>query len=426
MSVRGRGGCRKTRGGPRHRVAAGAAFGAILLLVLFAIFLPGRAEALPYAVGHRAVTYTDPARSNRSIATEIYYPADAAGDNVPVAEGAFPVVAFGHGYLIVWSAYEYLWTGLAQAGYIVAFPKTEGSLFPSHGEFGKDLAFLVGKLQAEGTSPSSPFYLKVGTTSAALGHSMGGGASFLAMEENPSITALANLAAAETNPSAIAAAAGITAPALLFSGSSDCVTPPAQHQIPMYDALASDCKTRVTITGASHCQFAESNLTCSLGEGSCPAPGITREQQHVLTLQPLRPWLDFFLKGDAAGWTEFQDLIAAGSGITSTQSCAVAGADPAGGSAGRPSLSLACLPNPFRKGTAILIDPAPRGEPSLAIYDLTGRVVRWLSGGEIMDGRWRMVWDGCNDAGAPVAPGVYFCRITAEDAAASTAVVRLR
>ena len=57
---------------------------------------------LGYEVGHATITFTDPSRGNRGIPTEIYYPADAAGEDVPLASGleSFPVVTFGHGYLM--------------------------------------------------------------------------------------------------------------------------------------------------------------------------------------------------------------------------------------------------------------------------------------------------------------------------------------
>jgi hypothetical protein len=59
---------------------------------------------------------------------------------------------------------------------------------------------------------------------------MGGGSSFLAVQYNPAITAIANLAAAETNPSAIAAAANITIPALVIAGANDCAQGQASHR----------------------------------------------------------------------------------------------------------------------------------------------------------------------------------------------------
>ncbi|MFZ1948168.1 MAG: hypothetical protein WAW06_11530, partial [bacterium] len=59
-----------------------------------------------HEIGHTMITFVDAARANRQVATEIYYPSQAPGDNAPPAEppaGGFPVVAFGHGYMISWS-----------------------------------------------------------------------------------------------------------------------------------------------------------------------------------------------------------------------------------------------------------------------------------------------------------------------------------
>jgi hypothetical protein len=324
--------------------------------------------------------------------------------------------------------YAYLWEALVPAGYILALPRTEGGLFPSHGEFGRDLAFLVRKLQQEGTNPASRFYGAVGATCAVMGHSMGGGASFLAAAEDPGITALANLAAAETSPSAIGAAAGITAPALMFAGSFDCVTPPAQHQIPMYEALASDCKTLVTITGASHCQFAEYDYLCTLGEGGCPTPGISRAVQHQITVSLLRPWLDFELRGDAAGWAEFEDLLAGGAGLTYLRECVPLAADegpapwgpvPVGG------LRIAgAAPNPFVRCARIALLAGRPGPVAVDIVSPAGERVRRLAGHASAAGALALEWDGRDAAGRPLPAGLYFARAAGGPGSARLLLVR--
>lgn len=365
------------------------------------------AAALPLAVGHRSITYVDPSRGNRQVQTEIYYPADAAGDNVPVAAGAYPVVTFGHGFLMAWSAYQYLWTSLVPQGYILAFARTETGAFPNHEQFGRDLAFLVDQLRAEGTNPSSPFHQHVAPTACVMGHSMGGGASVLAASYNAGITALANLAAAETSPSAIGAASGVTIPSLMFAGTKDCVTPPAQHQIPIYNALDSDCKALVTIAGGSHCQFAESGTLCEFGE-SCSAE-ITRERQHALVVALLTPWLAWTLKADPAGLQQFEALLDIGDGITSVQDCPLASGVR---ESDAPSdLEVIARPNPFSSSTEILVD-ADGGRPvRIEIFDAGGRVVRSLADERAGASRLRLSWDGRDDRGRALPRGTYFCRI---------------
>ena len=278
-----------------------------------------------YQVGHTTVNFTDPSRSNRVIATEIYYPADVAGDNVAMTTSttaAFPVLCFGHGFVMTWDAYQNYWSFLVPKGYIMAFPKTEGSLSPSHLDYGKDLAFVVDQMTLLGNTSSSVFYNRVSPMNAVMGHSMGGGAAFLAAQLSANIKTLVTMAPAETNPSAIQAATAIAIPALLFAGGNDCVTPPNTNQIPMYNGLGSTCKTLLTIIGGSHCQMANSNFLCGVGESSCtPQPTITRTAQQAIINTYLLPWLDFQLKGNCTQGNAFDTQIVADTGIAFQKNC---------------------------------------------------------------------------------------------------------
>lgn len=291
------------------------------IILLFAII---KSNAQPYQVGNRQQTFIDTSRSNRQIPCEIYYPSTTAGTNTPIASGTFPVLVFGHGFVMTWSAYDIYWETLVPHGYIMVFPTTETSLAPSHSNFGKDIAFLIGAMKAEGNDISSPFYGSVDVTSAVMGHSMGGGSAFLATQYDSSITALATVAAAETNPSAISSAASFVKPSLVFAGANDCVTPPPNHQVPMYDSLGSTCKTYISITGGNHCQFASYNFFCSFGQATCsPQATINDSTQQGLVFSYLLPWLNFYLKYDCASANIFQSLIATGNGITSQQNCSL-------------------------------------------------------------------------------------------------------
>ena len=280
----------------------------------------------PYPIGHSSVSFVDASRSSRPVTAEVYYPATSAGDNTPMANGYFPVIAFGHGFVMTWSAYAPYWNALVPQGYILICATTETGISPSHSDFGLDLAFLISSLQNEGTNTSSNFYQHVAATSAVMGHSMGGGASFLAAQSKSDITALVNLAAAETTPSAIAAGKNILQPALLFAGANDCVAPPAQHQKPLYDSLHSVCKTYVEITGATHCQFANSNAFCTIGETSCfSTAGISAATQQSITIDLMIDFLDAYLKGDFSAEQSFRQKVAAGSSFVAQQSCQALG-----------------------------------------------------------------------------------------------------
>jgi len=293
---------------------------------LFSILILVIASFQTYAqqVGHTQVTFIDSTRNNRSVPTEIYYPATVAGNNTPIATGVFPIISFGHGFVMIWSAYQNFWEDLVAQGYIVAFPTTEGGFAPAHANFGADLKFLIAEIQTNGAGADVPVS-SVGSTSAIMGHSMGGGSSFLAAENNSGITTMVSFAAANTNPSSITAAQQVSVPTLIFSGTNDCVTPPAAQQDLIYDATAAAYKTQVYITGGGHCYFAENNFNCAFGELTCsPSPTITRGEQHAATSDFLSLWLAYYLKGECSKAQEFQDSLASSSRITYRQSQSIA------------------------------------------------------------------------------------------------------
>jgi len=274
-----------------------------------------------FNIGHTSMDFYDNAR-NRNITTEIYYPADSNGDDRPISFGNFPVIVFGHGFLISWDSYDNYWTSLVPEGYILCFPTTEMGFTPSHQSFADDLIFLTSQMQIESQNSTSIFYNSILPKTGIMGHSMGGGASFLAAANNPNINTLINFAAAETNPSAISAARNINIPSLIFSGEDDCVTPPINHQNIMFDSLNSYCKTQINILNGGHCYFANENVLCSFGESSCnPTLNITRNEQQNITNDFLKIWLNFSLKSNQNSFTIFNDSLQTSNRITYSQFC---------------------------------------------------------------------------------------------------------
>ena len=283
-----------------------------------------------HSTGHITKTFIDASRNNRNIQTEIYYPAISSGDNTTAAAGEFPVIIFGHGFVMVWSAYANLWEEFVPRGYIMVFPTSESSFSVDHQQFGWDLQYLVTELQNEGTLESSILYNKVAPETALMGHSMGGGACFLAADSlctngNTNLKTLIGFAPAESTTngvSSIASAARITVPSLILSGIQDGVTPPVDHHIPMYNALTSACKTILNIIGGGHCYFANSNLACDFGESSSSTGiSITRAQQHDVTFDFVNLWLDYTLKDKCDAFSKFQDSVAISTRVTNQQSC---------------------------------------------------------------------------------------------------------
>jgi dienelactone hydrolase len=234
---------------------------------------------------------------------------------VAVASGQFPVITFGHGFAMSWDAYTNIWQHYVARGYVLAFPRTEGGLIPgpSHGDFGSDLLIVNDKMVALNSNNTSIFYGSILQKSAIMGHSMGGGAAILAASNTinyPHMQTVIGLAPAETTPSAIGAAPNVGIPTLIFSGSSDGVTPPADHHIPIYQGLNSICKGFVSITGGAHCYFANSNFNCDFGESTSSTNiSISRAEQQTATFAILDPWLDFKLKGMCQSYQLFYQAM---------------------------------------------------------------------------------------------------------------------
>jgi predicted dienelactone hydrolase len=297
------------------------------LLRLLPLLVPGLAMAQPFAIGERTITFYDAGR-DRDVPAVVRYPAVTAGANAAVADGAFPVLVVGHGFVMTTAAYGNITDHFVPLGYIVALPTTEGGFSPNHGTFGADLAFLAQAFQDAGATSGDAFEGHVLPATALMGHSMGGGAAMLAAANN-TVQAVVLLAPAETNPSAVAAAAQVQVPTLVFAASEDCVTPIAAHQGPMYAALGSPCKAFVNIQGGGHCYFANDNFNCSFGEFTCgPDLTISREEQHAVVNTFATPWLGHHLLGEGGALNTFLGLVAQPVGVEAEAECITTGLSP--------------------------------------------------------------------------------------------------
>lgn len=274
----------------------------VLFILLFAVCGLAQSNPLgsagPFRAGWRSVTVT---RSNATTFTaRLFYPAAAAGQNAPfdTSGGPYPAITFGHGFLQVVSNYQSTLEHLASHGFIVIASDSEGSLFPSHQNFANDLRQSLTYLEQENANPSSVLFNQVRTQRfGASGHSMGGGSSILAAAQDTRIKALANLAAAETNPSAVAAMPSVTIPASLISGSADTIVPVASNGQLMYNAGPAP-KILPVIQGGWHCGFLDANgLGCDTGT-------ISRAEQLFETRRLLTSFFNLYLKSDESVWKQ--------------------------------------------------------------------------------------------------------------------------
>lgn len=115
----------------------------------------------------------------------------------------------------------------------------------------------------------------------------------------------------------------------------------------------------------------------------------------------------------SSGWNDLPDQISEFG--TSVLSYVIEFDGPVGVDATAPTpgtLALSSAPNPFRGATTIRFELPAAARVRLAITDVAGREVRTLLEGDLPAGSRSAQWDGRNAAGAPVAPGCYFARLS--------------
>ncbi len=83
-------------------------------------------------------------------------------------------------------------------------------------------------------------------------------------------------------------------------------------------------------------------------------------------------------------------------------------------------------PNPFNPETIISYDLPQIAHVDLVVYNIMGQKIRTLFNGPRNAGRFDVVWDGKDDAGAQVASGVYIFQIVAGDFVQSHKMMLLR
>jgi hypothetical protein len=90
------------------------------------------------------------------------------------------------------------------------------------------------------------------------------------------------------------------------------------------------------------------------------------------------------------------------------------------------TLQLAAAPNPSAGATVFTLDLPAAGEAALEVFDLASRRVTSLRQGRFEAGRHTLRWDGRDDAGNALAPGVYLARASAGGSSIVTRLVRIR
>jgi hypothetical protein len=83
-------------------------------------------------------------------------------------------------------------------------------------------------------------------------------------------------------------------------------------------------------------------------------------------------------------------------------------------------------PNPFTNLTTIPYELPASGATRIAIYDMSGRLMKTLHHGELPSGMGSLTWNGKTEQAHQAAAGVYLCILRQSDAVASRPVTLLR
>ena len=90
-----------------------------------------------------------------------------------------------------------------------------------------------------------------------------------------------------------------------------------------------------------------------------------------------------------------------------------------------PTARVVASPNPALSRATLTVESPIAGAQKLLICDLTGRVIRHLQGGNFERGTRSVAWDGRNDSGARMAPGLYLVRLELSGRVASARLTLL-
>jgi predicted dienelactone hydrolase len=316
-------------------------------------------EPGPYGVGHLVTEVVDPARDNRTLPVDIWYPtapdatgeatryvlagdigldAELARDGVEAADGPFPLIVFSHGSGGIRSQSVFLTETLTSHGFVVAsadhignttLDSLTGSGVPqaqSAADRPADVVLVIDDALARNDDPSSVLAGTIDPERIGLtGHSFGGFTALAATTPvpdgaiEPRIDVIVPIAPA-SSPFSEEQLTAITLPTLLVGGTEDTTTPIDPEITHPWELLGGDVVERVDLEGVGHMAFSEicaiSDELTALGQadliayiedfsdGACGPDAVPIENVHRLTNRYV---VAFFLRelAGADGYDQF-------------------------------------------------------------------------------------------------------------------------
>jgi predicted dienelactone hydrolase len=272
-----------------------------------------------YAVGLDTVRMVDPARADRTLTVDIWYPADKRSDapiaaldlvftQLPLpgvlagpeaARGSFPLVVFSHGSGGVRFQSWFLMQALASHGFVVAAPDHAGNtavdaiagtsdpLAVAAANRPRDVSFLIDEMLARDRDPADRLHRRIDERVIAVaGHSFGGftalatAGGFLDYPPDPRVDAIVPIAPA-TFGFTDEQLASIDVPTLLMGGTLDTAVPIEPGIVRAWDLISGRPEYRVDLQAAGHnsftnvCDIRDAYVAAGVGQ---PFLGFVEEQ----------------------------------------------------------------------------------------------------------------------------------------------------
>jgi hypothetical protein len=79
------------------------------------------------------------------------------------------------------------------------------------------------------------------------------------------------------------------------------------------------------------------------------------------------------------------------------------------------SEQISVFPNPFNQYCTFKVKLIKPSAVDLAIYDITGRIIKKISGGNLITEEYKYLWNGSNDSGNEVSSGMYIYVVNTSD-----------
>ena len=243
------------------------------------------------AVGVTTVDAVDTRRGNRTLPTEIWYPARRAERDAEPLPRSYPLVLIAHGLCGSRLYYDYLAPHLASHGFVVGAPDftgvtraacDAGQVTASIDDLPLDLSFVCRELH-DATGPLGTWARHVrGIPTGLIGNSLGGIAVVAAARMDASFTAVVGLAPAVNAASAPPLVGLVPRRAWMIMGATgDTTVSFTDWTQPFFAGLPAPAFL-VRFTGGSHTGFSDENPETE------PDP---RQAQHDVTKRYAAPFL---------------------------------------------------------------------------------------------------------------------------------------